>query len=136
VNEVVLVDIDGTVANMCDRDMNEYEKNKLDSPNDNVVGVVESLWKNSKTIFYITGREDSCYEETYKWLVENCPPFSKLYMRKTGDTRNDSEVKREIYENNIHNIFNVLCVLDDEQSDVEMWRSLGITCLQVNGGDR
>jgi uncharacterized HAD superfamily protein len=135
VNEVVLVDIDGTVAHRCDRGPYEYDKVGTDFPDSAVIEVVNCLWKSSKTIIYITGREDSCYEETYKWLVENCPPFSKLYMRKTGDYRKDSEVKKEIYENHIKDKFNVLCVLDDRQSVVDMWRDLGLKCLQVNYGD-
>jgi hypothetical protein len=134
-NEVVLVDIDGTVANMVNRGPYEYNRVGEDLPNKDVINVVECLWKSSKTIIYITGREDSCYEETYKWLVENCPPFSNLYMRKTGDYRKDVEIKKEIYDNNIKNVFDVLCVLDDRKSVVDMWRSLGLTCLQVNDGD-
>jgi len=135
INEVVLVDIDGTVAHRCDRGIYEFSKVGSDIPDKNIIEIAESLWKNSKTLIFITGREDSCYEETYKWLVDNCPPFSKLYMRKTGDARKDHEVKKEIYENYIKEKFNVLCVLDDRQSVVDMWRSLGLTCLQVNYGD-
>jgi hypothetical protein len=56
-------------------------------------------------------------------------------MRKSGDYRKDYEVKKEIYETYIKDKFNVLCVLDDRQSVVDMWRSLGLTCLQVNYGD-
>ena len=134
-NEVVLVDIDGTVANRCGRGPYEYDKVGEDTPNRNVIEVVDALWKASNTIIFISGREDSCYEDTYNWLVNNCPPFSKLYMRKSGDYRKDTEVKKEIYENHIRDVFNVLCVLDDRQSVVDMWRELGLTCLQVNYGD-
>jgi hypothetical protein len=134
-NKVVLVDIDGTVAHRTNRDPYEYDKVGFDTPDNNVIEVIESLWKSSHTLMFITGREDSCYEETYKWLVNNCPPFSKLYMRKTGDYRSDVEVKKEIYDNNIKNIFNVLCVIDDRQSVVDMWRQIGLTCLQVDYGD-
>lgn len=134
-NKVVLVDIDGTVSHMVDRSPYEYSKVGSDSPDKNVIDVVDALWKASNTLIFITAREDSCYEETYAWLINNCPPFSKLYMRKTGDYRSDAEVKKEIYENYIKDKFNVLCVLDDRQSVVDMWRSLGLTCLQVNYGD-
>jgi hypothetical protein len=59
----------------------------------------------------------------------------KLFMRKTGDIRSDDIVKREIYETHIKPEWNVVCVLDDRQRVVDMWREIGLTCLQVDYGD-
>jgi hypothetical protein len=56
-------------------------------------------------------------------------------MRKEGDVRKDAIVKGEIYEKNINGKYNVLFVLDDRNQMVEMWRGLGLTCLQVADGD-
>jgi uncharacterized HAD superfamily protein len=134
-NEVILVDIDGTVAHRVDRSPYDYKKVGSDIPDQNVVEILQCFWKSSKTLIFITGRADSCYEETYNWLINNCPPFSKLYMRKTGDSRKDYEIKKEIYETHIKDKFNVLCVLDDRQSVVDMWRDLGLKCLQVDYGN-
>lgn len=59
----------------------------------------------------------------------------ELHMRKTGDTRRDSTVKRELYERHLAHR-DVLCVLDDRDQVVRMWREeLGLTCLQVAYGD-
>ena len=56
-------------------------------------------------------------------------------MRKTGDNRKDAIVKREIYETHIKDKYQVDYVLYDRNQVVEMWRSLGLTCLQVADGD-
>lgn len=56
-------------------------------------------------------------------------------MRPEGDIRKDSIVKREIFENYIRDYYNIQFVLDDRNQVVEMWRSLGLKCLQVQEGD-
>ena len=61
--------------------------------------------------------------------------YSDLFMRADGDYRADSIVKEEIYHDKIEPVYNVLLVLDDRDSVVKMWRSLGLTCLQVAEGN-
>jgi hypothetical protein len=57
-------------------------------------------------------------------------------MRATGDFRQDSLVKREIYSNHIQKQFGKpVFILDDRDQVVEMWRSLDLPCLQVRKGD-
>jgi hypothetical protein len=56
-------------------------------------------------------------------------------MRAEGDTRKDSIIKEEIYRAEIENKYNVLFVLDDRNQVVELWRRLGLTCLQVAEGN-
>jgi hypothetical protein len=131
----VIVDIDGTVATRTNRDPYDYSKVLDDATKPEVIEVVKSLWESGNEILFVTARDDSCYEDTYEWLRLHCPPFVKLYMRKTGDVRNDGIVKREIYDELIKSNWDVLCVLDDRQRVVDMWRSIGLTCLQVDHGD-
>ena len=56
-------------------------------------------------------------------------------MRAAGDDRKDEIIKREIYNREIKPAFDVLCVLDDRDQVVRMWRAMGLTCLQVAPGD-
>lgn len=56
-------------------------------------------------------------------------------MRKSGDMRKDSIVKREMFDEHIRGRYNVNFVLDDRNQVVELWRSMGLTCLQVADGD-
>ena len=56
-------------------------------------------------------------------------------MREDTDHRPDWQVKREIYEREIKDKYNVIGVFEDRQQCVDMWRSLGLTCFQVAKGD-
>jgi hypothetical protein len=56
-------------------------------------------------------------------------------MRKKGDRREDYLVKEEIYKNHIDQIYNVMFVLEDRKQVVDMWRRLGLTCLQCAPGE-
>ena len=72
---------------------------------------------------------------TERWLERYGIDYKYIFMRAAGDSREDSIVKREIYEGRIAPKFNVKYVLDDRNRVVAMWRSLGLTCLQVADGD-
>lgn len=134
--KAVIVDIDGTIATRTDRGPFEYDKVFSDAPKPDVVEVVIALWRAGHEIIFVTARDDSCRLDTHRWLQWNgLPPFKNLYMRETGDIRSDGVVKREIYETFIKPEYDVLCVLDDRQRVVDMWRSIGLTCLQVDYGD-
>ena len=56
-------------------------------------------------------------------------------MRKQHDNRADWIVKKELFVDEISNIYDVKFVLDDRQQVVDMWRSLGLTCFQVAEGN-
>jgi len=51
-------------------------------------------------------------------------------MKNTNDNRNNFEIKKQIYVEFIFNIFNVLAVFEDRTNVIDMWRSLGLFCLQ------
>jgi len=91
-------------------------------------------------IIFCSGRPDSCAADTYDWLQANViKPHgvveTELFMRKTGDTRKDCIVKREIYEEYIEPRYDIVAVFDDRQQVVDMWRDLGLQCYQVAKGD-
>lgn len=56
-------------------------------------------------------------------------------MRPAGDKRRDDIIKAEIFDQHIRGHHNILLVLDDRDSVVKMWRSMGLTCLQVAEGN-
>lgn len=138
---VYIVDIDGTVAyrnpNLDGGERSPFDYNLVhtDLPNLDVIQVIKSLWESGSKLVFVTGRDDICFNQTYRWLVEHCPPFVKLYMRKNGDMRPDEVVKREIYDKHIKFDYNVVGVFDDRNKVVKMWRELGLTCFQVAEGD-
>lgn len=135
--KAILCDIDGTVAKMDgNRGPYEYDKVHLDVPVPNIVELVQVLRAAGYRIIFMSGREDACEVQTRAWLVANhvALPGDWLLMRKTGDYRPDEIVKEEIYRQRIAPVHKVLLVLDDRNKVVDMWRRIGLTCLQVAAG--
>ena len=60
-------------------------------------------------------------------------------MRKDGDFRSGTVVKKELLDNylsdNGYTKDDVAFILEDRSSVVKMWRDAGYTCLQVAEGD-
>lgn len=133
----IIVDIDGTLAHRCDRQWFDYSKVDQDELDVTVDGIVRAYAKMGYIILIVSGREatDECYHRTNTWLKKHNIPFYDLMMRKQGDFRRDSIVKKEIYDNDIKGKFDVEFVLDDRQQVVDMWREIGLKCLQVAPGN-
>lgn len=133
----IICDLDGTLAIHNGRSPYDEEKCDTDLINKNILEILR-FYPNLQLIF-VSGRQDKVREKTEKWLYDNAwlpKSHYKLYMRKTGDTRNDSIVKREIFDVEIRGKYNIQFVLDDRNRVVEMWRNeLGLTCFQVADGD-
>ncbi|MFW7414857.1 polynucleotide kinase [Demequina sp. SO4-18] len=133
----VIVDLDGTLAHMGDRHPFATTGYDLDAPNKPVLEVVRALHLAGHTIVIISGRKEVSRAETERWLTSHLPvPYEGLHLRPDDDERPDGIVKQEIYHAEIEPRFDVLCVLDDRNHVVDMWRDdLGLTCLQVAPGD-
>lgn len=55
-------------------------------------------------------------------------------MRTTDDRRDDTIVKRELYENNIKGKYNVLFCVDDRPKVVRMWKEQGLQVMCLGDG--
>lgn len=134
--DIIIFDIDGTLAHMNGKrspfDWDNVHKDDVDSI---VAEHARDLYNNNKTLFIMTGRDESCRKLTEDWLDLYDIKYHKLLMRPEGDMRKDSIIKKELYLNNIKDKFNVKYVVDDRNVVVAMWRSLGLKCFQVNEGD-
>lgn len=127
----IIVDIDGTLANNKHRspyDMNSVLKDDLILP---VKTIVDRAYENVDVIL-LSGRPDSARIDTEERLHIHGVAYTQLYMRITGDTRTDIEIKKEIYEMNIKPEYNVLFALDDRTRIVDQRREMGIYTLDVN----
>jgi uncharacterized HAD superfamily protein len=133
--KAIIVDIDGTVAHKTDRDIYDYEKALSDSSDAVIIEIVKALWLQNYKIIFITGRSDECIQVTREWLRLHCPPYIGLHMRQAKDFRKDAIVKKELYEQYVKDHYDVLCVFDDRNQVVDMWREIGLKCLQVQPGD-
>jgi hypothetical protein len=141
--QAVLCDIDGTIALMGKGDPTrrgpyDWARVGEDDPCAPVLDLVRILAQHF-TVLFVSGRDEVCRPETLKWLTDHgvldLPDDGTLFMRHHKDNRRDDIVKREIYERDIAPHFDVAYVLDDRNQVVAMWRSLGLTVLQVADGD-
>lgn len=133
--EAIMVDIDGTVALMGDRSPYDTTTVHLDQPNRAVIQIVDALAEIGYGVIFLSGRDESCREATEEWLRGHFEYGFELHMRPAGDRRRDSIVKLELFDQHVRHRYNVLAAFDDRNQVVEMWRSLGLTCLQVADGD-
>ena len=135
----IICDVDGTLALKGDRspyDCSTAEKDKLNGPVAHLLSVMQKSF-TAKT-FIFTGRENTSYNSitvetiTRQWLENNYINYNALYIRPEKDSRNDAIVKKEMYDKHVKGKYNVLYVIDDRPRVVRMWRSLGLTVLDVN----
>lgn len=145
----VIVDVDGTIANL-DHRLHFYMENKNknwekfieaakdDAPYGDILFLVQAIEYFGASILIVTARSEKERDMTVKWLhdvagLENM--YKKLYMREAGDYRDDAIVKREILDQIILDGYDPILALEDRDHVVQMWRDAGITCLQVKNGD-
>ena len=134
----ILVDVDGTLAKMKrgpgERSPYDWHRVNEDQPNRPIINLVNTLC-DVYTIIILTGRDGIALEDTKKWLKEYGVYYDEIYIRPEGNTQKDSIIKHNIYVNHILPHYDVEFVLDDRDQVVNLWRSIGLTCLQVDYGN-
>ncbi|MFI7573631.1 AAA family ATPase [Micromonospora sp. NPDC049497] len=134
--EIVLVDIDGTVALNVSRSPYDMTRVGEDEPNPAVIAAVRAMHAAGYGVVFCSGRDASARAATEAWLDRHVKvPYLALHLRAVGDSRKDSVVKREIYEREVADRYRVVGVFDDRMQVVRMWRELGLTVFQVADGD-
>ncbi|ANM46439.1 polynucleotide kinase [Morganella phage vB_MmoM_MP1] len=137
--KAIIVDIDGTIADNTKRNPHDLDSLHKDQPRQNVINHVNMMYQAGITVLITSGREkgdDDKHEiATRKWLDKYNVEYDKLIMRENKDSRKDNVVKKELFYKHIADRYNVLYVLDDRQQVVDMWRTLGLECWQVNTGN-
>jgi hypothetical protein len=141
----VIVDLDGTLCDISHRrhlvegDKKEWGKFFDGILQDKVNGwcqlIIRGLISTGVDIVFVTGRPEKCRASTTQWLSYNGLGGFPVYMRQTNDFRKDDVAKQDIYEFKIRPFYNILFCIDDRQQVVDMWRKMGLTCLQCAPGD-
>lgn len=133
---VIVVDIDGTLSLMCDRSPYDYTQVQNDRVRQSLR---EILWSFSNlsnySIYIFTGRDEECEPQTIQWLHTHHIPFNKLFMRKHGDKTKDCIIKEAMLKNEIlAKNMNVAMVFDDRPQVVRMWRKYGFCVYSLSLG--
>lgn len=145
VTTALIVDLDGTLALMGERSPYDWSRVGEDEMNWPIFYVMTAL-RDTMTaeVIFVSGRSEECRPQTEQWLRDKLAlgypyvdkeTFPPLFMRPVGDNRKDAIIKREIFDQHIRDKYDVKYVIDDRNQVVAMWRSLGLTVLQVADGD-
>lgn len=146
--QTVIFDLDGTLANIDARrelaTLPDGKINwktffnpsniKLDEPNWPVINTFKALQLAGFTVGIFSGRDDISKEVTVKWLAVHGIKPTFLKMRKSGTFTPDDKLKKLWLDDLIQDGHSVMCVFDDRDKVVKMWRDNGISCFQVNYG--
>tara|TARA_R110000824_G_scaffold167675_5_gene344682 strand:- start:1742 stop:2179 length:438 start_codon:yes stop_codon:yes gene_type:complete len=134
----ILVDVDGTLAKMKrgpgERSPFDWHRVGEDLPNMPIINLVNAL-SQDYVIIVLTGRDGIALEDTKDWLEDYGVKYDGIHIRPEGNNQKDSIIKHDIYVNHILPNYEVEFVLDDRDQVVNLWRSIGLTCLQVDYGN-
>ena len=127
--KAIIVDVDGTIANKCDRSPFEWDKVGCDTPRLEIINMIRAFARSyGATPIFLSGRDSVCRDITQGWI--NCHAYmdkdQELYMRAEGDMRKDTIVKEELFWEHIEPIYNVIAAFDDRPVIVRLWHKLGI----------
>ena len=153
-SKIVIFDLDGTLALIDDRralstnvngkmDWDTFFDPKnidLDLPNPAVIDMAQTLHSAGHRIVIFSGRSKGTKDATRTWLKKFNVPFDVLKMRPTSrdfQFMPDDDLKKKWFDELIgqDSKDQVLCVFDDRQKVVDMWRDMGLTCMQVAPGN-
>jgi predicted kinase len=134
----IVWDTDGTTAKHVARSPYDYSRVLTDAPHEDIL-IVKKILAEDTDIYHLgmSGRPDSCREDTEKWNKIYRIDFDEFYMRnaETQADWNDADVKQFMVDNYIRGKYNILAWFDDRDRVVRRLRKLGIRVLQVNYGD-
>ena len=92
--KAVIVDVDGTIAQMNGRGPFDWDKVDTDLPRKEIISMVHGLIDSGVEPVFLSGRSSECSEKTYDWIMENlmhchCDDDHGFYlfMRSAGDMR-------------------------------------------------
>lgn len=156
----IIVDLDGTLADIEHRrhyvegDEKHFGKFHNDIPDDtvnnwcrNIISRFRGEEQNTTrqynvetpdfAVILVTGRmaHPKTVKDTIEWLDRNNIAYDELHMRPNEDYTPDDELKKRIYNEELKDRFDVKFAVDDRKRVVDMWRDIGLTCLQCKKGD-
>ena len=141
---IVVVDIDGTIAEVSKERINflqsgetDWEKfYKMSFDDKPIYEIIHLIWtiRISYRIVFCTGRSEIIRDVTQKWL-DNNDLRGKLLMRPNDCEIEDAEMKPKLLADNGIKLSDIALVIDDKNSVVNKFRSLGVKCLQVENNE-
>jgi hydroxymethylpyrimidine pyrophosphatase-like HAD family hydrolase len=141
--KAIIVDLDGTLANDLWRRHAYHHPNKdwdeinamckYDQPFLWCKEIVKAMAAQNYHIIFLTARNCSARVNTEAWINLNVDINSySLIMREENDRREDWVTKEDLFKRMVLPEYDVLFCLEDKQTVTDMWRRIGLTCLQCD----
>jgi len=137
----IIFDLDGTLCDITHRlhfikrekpDWDSFHAACVhDAPKPEIITIFKSLQQREFDVLIVSGRNESVRLQTENWLLDNNLWPTRLIMRPEKDYTPDHILKKRWLHNGTLPKENIICVFDDRQRVVDMWREEGLTCLQV-----
>jgi len=140
--KAIIVDLDGTLSDNSHRlrmfndqvkDWTQInELSRYDLPHIWCQDMVHIYHAAGFKILFVTGRSQEAEDVTREWLTKYISPAVDwtLLMRHKDDHREDWIVKEDIFVRDIAPLYDVQFCLEDRESVTNMWRRIGLICLQ------
>jgi hypothetical protein len=147
--KTVIFDLDGTLAliekrrALADKGNGKMnwktffapENIQLDEPNVPVIEMAKMIKAQGHSVVIFSGRDSISRAETIAWLNKFGVPFDVLKMRPEGTFTPDNVLKQNWLDQLFPDKDTILCVFDDRDKVVKMWRDNGLSCFQVAPGN-
>jgi predicted secreted acid phosphatase len=146
--KAIIVDLDGTLVDTplvhpelySTIDWEEFNEKNLHAPAFKwAKNMTQIYYDAGYRIIFLTGRDGSerTRSNTVKWLAEHFEFVDdsglfgeyELFMRTPKDFRQDFVIKKELYLKYIEPYFDVEFAIDDKNTNIRMFRELGIPAL-------
>jgi hypothetical protein len=137
---IIICDLDGTLFDHSERlknldtmDFDEYNGLlHMDPLKEPIAELVRAMRSAGHHIYFMTGRPERYRGATYDKLMKHGVIWDELFMRPDDCMDSDTTVKKAMFDRlTFPEQTDVLFVLEDRDCVVQLWRDLGLTCLQV-----
>ena len=158
--DFIICDLDGTLCDIRHREhlaqqglWSEFHLElKDDAPRKDVLSFLRcvTFGDGHNQVIFLTGRPDTNRAQTVEWLWDKAElsegsEYIELLMRPKDDWRSDFQVKQELLEDFLRQVYEQsgmgpeeyksrVLILDDRDKVVAHFRDLGYVCWQVDQG--
>ena len=145
---IIICDIDGTIANI-DHRLHYVKGEKkdwkgffsqmhLDTVREDVLKMLWDYQEAGHQIIFVSARPEDYKDSTNEWLRNNVfdrgVSYEGLIMRRSGDKRDDVEVKGDIYHQLFKGKYEIEAVIDDRPKVIRMWKLNNLNVHDVGPG--
>lgn len=140
---LIVTDIDGTLANIEHR-LHFVQNGKKDwkgffgamdgdTPRPEVVSDLLEAMRMGYAVMAVSARPEKYRAQTEAFIERALGMKIPLIMRPDSDSRDDTLVKKEIYEKYLKH-YNLVAVYDDRPKVIRMWREQGVHVIDCGDG--